>query len=257
MTEPIHTAKHVKNTYRKYQIMVAFFALVTIVATFLAAVSGVQISLLQKQMAAEQASKASATAAAQGSQAKRIDALSQQLATEKGRTQELLQKITALERQVADLKKPAKPEKPSPGPQQEPVTAPPASESTQPSAVQPPPQPNPDASKPDQPAVAIPQTPATTEVPAAEPAAKPAANPSSDQPAPGPKEESPPQSSSPPAQPADGTKSGHNAPKNTASAQPTPAPGAQQSAQSATPPAAAASQSSGQQTPVEKSAATA
>lgn len=245
MTAPIHTAKHVRNTYRKYQISVAFFALLTIAATFLAAVSGVQISLLQKRMAAEQASEASATAAAQGSQAKHIATLSQQLATEKGRTQELLQQITALKGQVAALKKPAKPEKPSPAPQSEPVAAPPASEPAQPSAVQPPPTPTPDTAKPKQPAAVKPQAPATTKTPAAEPAPPPVVS------APGPKEEP-----SPLPQPPTDTGSGKAAPRSTAPGQVTPAPDEQQSPQSSTPPATPAPQNAGQQQPVEKGAAT-
>lgn len=227
MTAPIHTVKHVQNTYRKYQISVAIFALVTIAATFLAAVSGVRVALLQKQMTAEQASKASATAAMQGSQAKQIETLRQQLTTEKGRTQKLLQKLATLESQIAALKKSSKLVKPSQAEQPSTVSQP----GTQPS--------------PAEAAPAASPNPAAT--PTAEPAEKPAEPPVESSSAPA--VQSTPQAPTEPEQP---TQPPAAAPQEV----PTPAPAETQPPDSSTPPAPPSPQSSGQQQPVEKGAAT-
>ena len=49
MTKPVHTVSYMKTAYRKYQIITLVCALLTIGATLLAAVSGIQISDLRKQ----------------------------------------------------------------------------------------------------------------------------------------------------------------------------------------------------------------
>jgi hypothetical protein len=112
MAAPIHTVKHIKNSYRKYQISVVIFALITIAATFLSAVSGVRVAMLQKQATAATAATAEEALAAQNSRVRQIDTLSRQLTVEKERTQKLLKKVAALENQISVLKKPAVPETP-------------------------------------------------------------------------------------------------------------------------------------------------
>ena len=176
MTAPIHTIKHVKNTYRKYQIFVFIFALVTIAATFLAAISGVKVALLRKQQISENQSDAQPSESDQSAQNRQLQSIRGELAAEKTRTGNLLQQITDLKSQVAALKKPSLPAKT--GQPSKPATPQPKPKVTQPPKPKPASQPT--ATKPAPAPVAKPTSPEITQPdtkPVAAPEPKPAETP--------------------------------------------------------------------------------
>jgi septal ring factor EnvC (AmiA/AmiB activator) len=112
MTTPIHTVKHIRAGYRKYQILALVCVMITIAAALLAALSGLQLTRLrsaQTEALAETSPPAPpepdpARAALERDLAKTAQALAAaqtQLATERENVKKLMDRVGALERQLA------------------------------------------------------------------------------------------------------------------------------------------------------------
>lgn len=106
---PIHTVQHVKSAFAKYQIIAIIFTAITLTAAFLAALTGFQLSKLQKvQTAAIKALPQPVDEQAQAEMNKKwekqIKSLESQLAAEKAAAHVLKRKVQELEGQIAALK---------------------------------------------------------------------------------------------------------------------------------------------------------
>ena len=128
-TLPIHTVKHVKSIFTRYQIIAIVFTAITLITAFLAAVSGFHLAKLRKMQMVE--TKATpepvqpAPAVANDNLGKQIKSLENQLAVEKTTSQELRLKIQALENKIAASKgTPAHQTQPAPEKPNIPATAP-------------------------------------------------------------------------------------------------------------------------------------
>lgn len=107
MTRPVHTVKYMQTKYRKYQFLAIVCALLTIGASLLAALSGIQIGALRKAQAKAEDSSTSSqeqiAAAAQKELEEVKTDLSQtlrQLASERQIVNSLQEKVTILQRQL-------------------------------------------------------------------------------------------------------------------------------------------------------------
>ncbi len=194
MTLPSHSVKHVRNKYRKFQILAALFAILTIAATFLVAVSGIQMTLLKKKQMQSTADTQTEDLNKQNELNQQIDALKAQLAKEQKWSNSLNLKVKDLEKRLAAIHKAIAPTAITPPLEGHPKPVPP-----------PTPKPKPSPVKATPPA----QNPKPVSAPA--PQTKPAAKP---QPAPSPKM---PQKSPPATKPAETPKA---APAPTAPSQP-------------------------------------
>ncbi len=101
MTIPIHSVNHVKNTYRKHQIVAASFAVITLVATILAAVSGLQLAHLRKQQQAQIDSAQTSTQPEKAEISQQAMVPNADLDAEKATSQALREKITELEKKLS------------------------------------------------------------------------------------------------------------------------------------------------------------
>lgn len=194
MTVRTHSVKHVRSKYRKFQYLAAFFAALTIVAGFLTAASGLQITQLQKLQAPPAEPIITPDASAEEAFNKEIEALNSKLSEEQTTSDTLRKKIKSLERRLAALKKAAAPTpRPKPKPVAKPIetpkkpdaaTAPPVTETVTPQPIKKPapiaPPPTPPAPVPEtapRPEPVVQPEPKPSQAPVPVPADKPEAPP--------------------------------------------------------------------------------
>jgi cell division protein YceG involved in septum cleavage len=108
MTVPVHSVKHIKAEYHRYQLMAIVSVIITIVAIILSAVTSFQVAHLGKQRAeAQSAFQIRADEMLQRETItlkERIVEMEQQLVTEKTLVQQLNSRITALQKRLNEVK---------------------------------------------------------------------------------------------------------------------------------------------------------
>lgn len=104
MTFPVHTAKHMGSSYRKFNIISVALMVITLIAALSAALSGIQLFKLQKKQAA-QAPPVEAPVAIDDSLDKEIEAIKAELAKEKETSQKLKANISKLKKTKSALEK--------------------------------------------------------------------------------------------------------------------------------------------------------
>lgn len=102
MTVPIHSVKHVKATYHRYQVLALISAAVTIVAVLLAALFGFQLSRVSK---AAQQSAHSQLSSSNQTLNNQIETLNKKIAELEQRSVKDKETIQSLEAKAADLHK--------------------------------------------------------------------------------------------------------------------------------------------------------
>lgn len=108
MTRSTHTVKYAQGNFKKYQILAVIFALITVVASLMAAMSGIRVKTLQKSRTEAIASnnedekqRAEAATGAIEALKKQLATSQEQLAAEKQNVKNLIGKIGELERQIS------------------------------------------------------------------------------------------------------------------------------------------------------------
>lgn len=86
MTLPIHTVKHVRAEYRKYQVLAITFAAITLITALLAAITGIQLAKLRKKTMAIQ-NQAPNPSPANAALIKEIDQLKSEIQAEKSKSE--------------------------------------------------------------------------------------------------------------------------------------------------------------------------
>jgi hypothetical protein len=108
MTVPIHSVKHIKAEYHRYQLMAIVSVIITIVAIILSAVTSFQVAHLGKRRAEAQSlaqSRAEAVLNLEATALKeRLGQIEQQLIAEKAMVQQLNTRIATLQRQLSETK---------------------------------------------------------------------------------------------------------------------------------------------------------
>jgi hypothetical protein len=108
MTVPVHSVKHIKAEYHRYQLMAIVSVTITIVAIILSAVTSFQVAHLGKQRAeAQSAFQIRADEILQRDTTtlqERIAEIEQQLVAEKTLVQQLNSRIATLQKRLNDVK---------------------------------------------------------------------------------------------------------------------------------------------------------
>jgi septal ring factor EnvC (AmiA/AmiB activator) len=108
MTSPVQNVKFMQSTYRKYQIFAIICAVLTVFASFLAALSGIRLNSLRKAQAKELENSTLMESQLNADAQKELKEIrlflkssQQQLNEEKEKVERLQQLMTGLERQLA------------------------------------------------------------------------------------------------------------------------------------------------------------
>lgn len=108
MTSPVQNVKYMQSIYRKYQIFAIICAVLTVFASFLAALSGIRLNTLRKAQAKELENTTLMESQLNADAQKELKEIrlflkssQQQLNEEKEKVERLQQLLTGLERQLA------------------------------------------------------------------------------------------------------------------------------------------------------------
>jgi regulator of replication initiation timing len=108
MSVPVHSVKHLKSEYQRYQWIAVVSAVTTIIFVFIAAVTSIQVSRITKereQKASQNQNRADETLAREtDALRKQLADIERQLTIEKETNQQLQLKIVALQKQLAESK---------------------------------------------------------------------------------------------------------------------------------------------------------
>lgn len=108
MTRPVHTVKYAQANFKRYQVLAIIFALLTVTASLLAALSGIQVKALQKSQVdaiashnADQKQREKASEQSIENLTTQLETSQQQLAAERQNVKNLIGKVADLERRLA------------------------------------------------------------------------------------------------------------------------------------------------------------